>query len=79
MRPALHAGNVDKTATRCEALHHVEELLQETPEVESYSRRTGLELGLFVTEPNRGDFAVKLKNGHKRPTEEVEAELRERE
>ena len=59
-------------------LHHIEELLQETPEVESYSRRTGLELGLFVTEPNRGDFAVKLKNGHKRPTEEVEAELREK-
>jgi CzcA family heavy metal efflux pump len=57
-------------------LHHVEELLMKTPEVESYSRRTGLELGLFVTEPNRGDFAVKLKPGHKRETEEVKNELR---
>jgi multidrug efflux pump subunit AcrB len=35
-----------------------EELLLKTPEVESYSRRTGLEMGLFVTEPNTGDFAL---------------------
>ena len=47
-----------------------------TPEVESYSRRTGLEMGLFVTEPNRGDFAVKLKQGHKRGTEDVISNLR---
>jgi multidrug efflux pump subunit AcrB len=59
-------------------LHHVEDLLRETPEVEGYSRRTGLELGLFITEPNRGDFAVKLKPGHKRPTDEVMAELRQK-
>ena len=57
-------------------LHHVEDLPMETPEVESYSRRTGLELGLFVTEPNRGDFAVKLKPGHKRGTEDVISDLR---
>jgi multidrug efflux pump subunit AcrB len=48
-----------------------------TKEIESYSRRTGLELGLFVTEPNRGDFAVKLKPGHKRDTDEVISELRD--
>ncbi len=59
-------------------LHHVEKLLVETPEIESYSRRTGLELGLFITEPNRGDFAVKLKPGHERATEEVLAELRQK-
>jgi CzcA family heavy metal efflux pump len=58
-------------------LQHVEEMLLKTPEIESYSRRTGLEMGLFVTEPNTGDFAVKLKPGHKRATEEVIAELRE--
>jgi multidrug efflux pump subunit AcrB len=57
-------------------LGHVEEMLMKTPEVESYSRRTGLELGLFVTEPNTGDFAVKLKPGHARPTTDVEADLR---
>src|SRR5438034_4735167 len=57
-------------------LKHVEGLLMKTPEVESYSRRTGLEMGLFVTEPNRGDFAVKLKQGHKRGTEDVISNLR---
>ena len=57
-------------------LRHVEEMLMKTPEVESYSRRTGLEMGLFVTEPNRGDYAVKLKPDHKRGTEDVIADLR---
>src|SRR5262249_35254159 len=57
-------------------LKDVEGMLMKTPEVESYSRRTGLEMGLFVTEPNKGDFAVKLKPDHKRSTEEVIAELR---
>lgn len=58
-------------------LRHVEEMLKETPEVESYSRRTGLELGLFITEPNSGDFLVKLKPNHARPTDEVKDDLRE--
>jgi multidrug efflux pump subunit AcrB len=58
-------------------LKHVEEMLLQMTEIESYSRRTGLEMGLFVTEPNTGDFAVKLKPGHKRSTEEVISKLRE--
>ena len=58
-------------------LTHVEELIREVPEVESYSRRTGLELGLFITEPNKGDVAVKLKEGHARATADVISELRE--
>jgi CzcA family heavy metal efflux pump len=57
-------------------LQHVEAMLLQTPEVESYSRRTGLEMGLFVTEPNTGDFAVKLKPDHARSTDEVVADLR---
>lgn len=58
-------------------LKDVEELILKTPEIESYSRRTGLEMGMFVTEPNTGDFAVKLRPGHKRSTKEVIAKLRE--
>src|SRR6185295_17179196 len=58
-------------------LMHIEEMLKETPEVESYSRRTGLELGLFITEPNTGDFLVKLKPRRARSTEEVTDDLRE--
>jgi hydrophobe/amphiphile efflux-1 (HAE1) family protein len=57
-------------------MRHVEQLIREVPEVESYSRRTGLELGLFITEPNKGDVAVKLKQGHARATEEVISDLR---
>jgi CzcA family heavy metal efflux pump len=56
---------------------HVEQLLSEIPEVESTSRRTGLELGLAaVTEANRGDIAVKLKSKRSRDSEEIISELR---
>jgi hydrophobe/amphiphile efflux-1 (HAE1) family protein len=57
-------------------LRHVEEMLKATPEVESYSRRTGLQLGLAITEPNTGDFLVKLKPGHARTTDDVSNDLR---
>ena len=45
---------------------HVEKILRATPEVESTSRRTGLQLGLAaVTEANTGDISVKLKRQRK--------------
>lgn len=57
-------------------LKKVEGVLKETPEVESYSRRTGLQLGLSITEPNTGDFLVKLKSDRSRTTEGVIGDLR---
>jgi multidrug efflux pump subunit AcrB len=57
-------------------LQHIETMMKEDPDIESYSRRTGLQLGLFITEPNTGDFLAKLKPGHTRTTEEVTADLR---
>jgi CzcA family heavy metal efflux pump len=57
-------------------LRHVEQILQETPEVESYARRTGLQIGLSITEPNRGDYMIKLKADKARPTSDVIDELR---
>jgi CzcA family heavy metal efflux pump len=58
-------------------LSQIEMMLRNTPEVESTSRRTGLQLGLAaVTEANNGDFAVKLKKERSRSVDEVEAELR---
>jgi len=58
-------------------LTRVEAILRATPEVESTSRRTGLELGLAaVTEPNTGDIAVKLKDDRKRSVEEVISDVR---
>ena len=57
-------------------LKAVEDFVKETPEVESYSRRTGLQLGLAITEPNSGDWLVKLRSDKKRSTEAVIDELR---
>jgi CzcA family heavy metal efflux pump len=57
-------------------LQSVEAALKENPDIEAFSRRTGLELGLFITEPNRGDFAVKMKPGHKHTTDEVTDDIR---
>jgi multidrug efflux pump subunit AcrB len=60
-------------------LSRVDALLHATPEVESTSRRTGLQLGLAaVTEPNTGDFAVKLKAKRSRSVEQIVSELREK-
>ncbi|MGC2198280.1 MAG: efflux RND transporter permease subunit [Terriglobales bacterium] len=58
-------------------ISHVEQILRETPEVESTSRRTGLQLGLAaVTEANTGDVSVKLKSKRDRGIEEVIADVR---
>ena len=57
----------------------VEQILRATPEVESTSRRTGLELGLAaVTEANKGDIAVKLKRDRGRTSDEVVSEVRDK-
>ncbi|MCH8829542.1 MAG: efflux RND transporter permease subunit, partial [Planctomycetes bacterium] len=57
-------------------LMHIEQILRETPEIESFSRRTGARLALAIAEPNTGDFLVKLKPDRSRSTEEVIEELR---
>jgi CzcA family heavy metal efflux pump len=59
-------------------LMHVEDILRSIPEVDSYSRRTGAELGFFLTEPNTGDYVVKLKKDRHRGIEDVISEVRGR-
>ena len=59
-------------------LRHIEQILRETPEVATYSRRTGTQLGFFITEPNSGDFAVTLKPRPRRNIEEVMNDVRTR-
>src|SRR5438552_4061839 len=58
-------------------LRQVESILQETPEVQTYSRRTGLQLGGGVTEANTGDFFVRLKPFPRRGIEEVMNDVRD--
>ena len=56
---------------------HVEKIVHSVPEVESTSRRTGLQLGLAaVTEANRGDILVKLKADRKRDIDDIMADIR---
>ena len=56
---------------------HMEQIVRTLPEVESTSRRTGLQLGLAaVTEANTGDISVKLKDDRKRSIEEILADVR---
>lgn len=56
---------------------HVEAMLREMTEVESTSRRTGLQLGLAaVTEANSGDILVKLKSKRSRGIEDIMADVR---
>ena len=42
-------------------LRAAEQVIMSNPDVATYSRRTGAQLGFFITEPNRGDYVVKLK------------------
>jgi CzcA family heavy metal efflux pump len=58
-------------------LTHVEKILHDMPEVESTSRRTGLQMGLAaVTEANTGDMTVRLKTKRSRAIDEVIADAR---
>ena len=59
-------------------LREVEKILMQVPEVEAYSRRTGTEMGFFITEPNRGDYLIQLKNSRSRTTDEVSDDIRKK-
>jgi CzcA family heavy metal efflux pump len=48
-------GQTDKVVRR------VEDILLKTPGIAGYIRRSGAELGLYATEPHRGDILVSLK------------------
>ncbi|MFI5151171.1 MAG: efflux RND transporter permease subunit [Bacteroidia bacterium] len=57
-------------------LKEVEKLIVKVPEVADYSRRTGTEMGFFITEPNKGDYLIQLKPGRKRSTDAVIDDIR---
>jgi CzcA family heavy metal efflux pump len=65
-------GQTDKVMRRVEAV------LQRTPDISGYIRRTGAELGFFATEPYTGDILVSLKPpGSRRPASEIFDALRD--
>jgi len=59
-------------------LSQVEAILRATPEIETYSTRVGAGLGGGLSEPNTGDFFVRLKTGPRRPIETVMAEVQDK-
>jgi multidrug efflux pump subunit AcrB len=57
-------------------LKQVETIIRANPYVDTYSRRTGLQLGGGLTEANQGDFFVRLKSGARPGTEQVMEQVR---
>ncbi|MEI6124699.1 MAG: efflux RND transporter permease subunit [Bacteroidota bacterium] len=59
-------------------LNSVDKILDKIPEVETYSRRTGSQMGFFITEPNSGDYLIQLHEKRSRTTEIVSDDIRKR-
>ncbi|OIQ99908.1 cobalt-zinc-cadmium resistance protein CzcA [mine drainage metagenome] len=59
-------------------LTQVETILRQTPEVQTWSRRTGAQLGGGITEANEGDFFVRLKPPPRKPIDQVMEAVRQR-
>lgn len=57
-------------------LNEVEKIIIQIPEVEAYSRRTGTQMGFFITEPNRGDYLIQLKKDRSKTSNDVIDEIR---
>jgi CzcA family heavy metal efflux pump len=57
-------------------LREVEKIIVATPEVQAYSRRTGTQMGFFITEPNTGDYLIQLKTDRTKATDDVIADIR---
>ena len=58
-------------------LQQLEQIIRTNPYVDTYSRRTGLQLGGGLTEANTGDIFVRLKNGARPSTSTVMEQIRE--
>ena len=59
-------------------LREAEKIIKIIPEVEAYSRRTGTQMGFFITEPNSGDYLIQLKKKRHRTSEQVIKEIRQK-
>ncbi|HTB27096.1 MAG TPA: efflux RND transporter permease subunit [Puia sp.] len=59
-------------------LKEVEKIIKTVPEVSAYSRRTGTQMGFFITEPNTGDYLIQLKTKRNRTTDQVISDIRQR-
>ena len=58
-------------------LREAEKIITKIPEVATYSRRTGTQMGFFITEPNTGDYLIQLKKKRKKTSDEVINDIRQ--
>lgn len=58
-------------------LRQVESIVTATPEVASYSRRTGMQLGGGLTEADEGDYFIRLNGGSRRSIDAVMTDIRD--
>jgi CzcA family heavy metal efflux pump len=59
-------------------LNEVDKIIETIPEVKTYSRRTGTQMGFFITEPNRGDYLIELHKKRSITTEQVSDIIRKK-
>ena len=59
-------------------LNEADKIIESIPEVKTYSRRTGTQMGFFITEPNRGDYLIELHKKRTKTTEQVSDEIRKK-
>jgi multidrug efflux pump subunit AcrB len=65
--------NVDETDRLCKQM---EKVILANPNVESYSRRTGIRMSFRSHPANEGDYSIQLKHSRKKSTEDVINDLR---
>lgn len=68
--PGTSLAETNRLLTKAEAI------IRANPYVDTYSRRTGLQLGGGLTEANTGDFFIRLKDNHRPPIDEVMDQIR---
>ena len=56
----------------------MEKIVENQPEVETYSRRTGVKMAFKTTQPNFGDYSIQLRKERNKTTDEVIGELRQK-
>src|SRR4051794_6994618 len=85
--PEMDEGSIvlDYTSPPGTSLHETDRILQQVekiivadPDVQAYSRRTGTQMGFFITEPNTGDYLIQLKKDRDKTTDEVISNLRQK-
>ena len=65
--------SVEETDRLC---RQMESIILKNPDVETYSRRTGLRMAFRTVPPNFGDYSIQLKKDRSKTTPEVISDLR---